>query len=283
MKTHTIERIDVESIAGVYVNGLIVPSGFISRIPVLDDTHILTSKVLYDDPADFSQVYTFDPSKSYMYYQWQTNQWLTEANANQRLNVDLGVKFVITRFAYKNAFNYSGGYDAAVQAFTFWGSNNPTSFADTAYADDTGWTQLPTDISTLAYVVYNEEELKYVTVTNTTPYQYYSFKFVGTGRAYMGVRRLELQTPSVVTVGSDFTLTPADSVCLATGTIAVTLPTAVGIAGKQYAIKNIGAGTITVSTSELIDGSSSWSLPLPFQSIIVASDGANWQITASHL
>jgi hypothetical protein len=58
----------------------------------------------------------------------------------------------------------------------------------------------------------------------------------------------------------------------------VTLPTAVGITGRVYIIKNTGAGTITIATtsSQTIDGSAPGSLAAGPTIIRVMSDGANW-------
>jgi hypothetical protein len=64
-------------------------------------------------------------------------------------------------------------------------------------------------------------------------------------------------------------------------TITVTLPTAVGVNGKNYVIKNRGTGVVTVSTtsSQTIDGANSKSLNNN-DSIEVISDGSNWIIAA---
>ena len=63
------------------------------------------------------------------------------------------------------------------------------------------------------------------------------------------------------------------------GTFTVTLPTAVGVSGKIYIVKNSESGTITVATtsSQTIDGSSTKTLS-QYQSIQVQSNGANWVI-----
>jgi hypothetical protein len=63
------------------------------------------------------------------------------------------------------------------------------------------------------------------------------------------------------------------------GTFTVTLPTAIGVKGKQYVIKNIGSGTITVSTtsSQTIDGNNTISLTQN-DSIVVISDDSDWKI-----
>jgi len=63
------------------------------------------------------------------------------------------------------------------------------------------------------------------------------------------------------------------------GTFTVTLPTAIGVIGKQYVIKNVGSGTITVATtsSQTIDGNNTVSLTQN-ESIIVVSDDSDWKI-----
>jgi len=60
----------------------------------------------------------------------------------------------------------------------------------------------------------------------------------------------------------------------------VTLPTAIGITGQQYVIKNSGTGTITIATTstQTIDGSSTKTLT-QYQNITVVSNGANWIVT----
>ena len=64
------------------------------------------------------------------------------------------------------------------------------------------------------------------------------------------------------------------------GARTITLPTAVGVKGKVYAIKKIDAtgNAITVdgNAAETIDGSATISIPLQWSSIIIQSDGANW-------
>jgi hypothetical protein len=60
----------------------------------------------------------------------------------------------------------------------------------------------------------------------------------------------------------------------------VTLPTAVGIAGKQYCIKNSGTGVITIDANGLqtIDGALNFFLSTQYESIWIISDGANWKV-----
>ena len=64
-------------------------------------------------------------------------------------------------------------------------------------------------------------------------------------------------------------------------TVTVTLPTAVGVNGQNYVIKNRGTGVVTVATtsSQTIDGSNSKSLNNN-DGIEIISDGSNWIIAA---
>jgi hypothetical protein len=68
------------------------------------------------------------------------------------------------------------------------------------------------------------------------------------------------------------------------GTFTATLPTAVGCTGKNYIIKNSGTGAITVATtsSQTIDGSTTYSLGTQYKYVQVVSDGANWIITGNN-
>lgn len=80
-----------------------------------------------------------------------------------------------------------------------------------------------------------------------------------------------------------YTLTATDHIIAADGTSAaftVTLPTAVGITGKEYIITKIDASanaiTIDGNGSETIDGQTTYSLITQWDSIIIRSNGANW-------
>jgi hypothetical protein len=67
---------------------------------------------------------------------------------------------------------------------------------------------------------------------------------------------------------------------LASNTITITLPTAVGNT-NLYTIKNKGTGVVTINTtsSQTIDGSLTAPINLQYLSLTLVSDGANWNIT----
>lgn len=73
------------------------------------------------------------------------------------------------------------------------------------------------------------------------------------------------------------TLDITDNIILANGTFNVTLPTAVNISGREYKIKNIGAGVITVvcNGAQTIDGVATKTLNAG-EKVIVLSDNVNW-------
>lgn len=78
-----------------------------------------------------------------------------------------------------------------------------------------------------------------------------------------------------------YTATESDhTIDCTANTFTVTLPTAVGITGREYVVKNSGAGNITVGTtsSQTIDGATSYSLATQYKYVTVQSTGSNWVI-----
>jgi len=88
-----------------------------------------------------------------------------------------------------------------------------------------------------------------------------------------------------VAKATSYTATTSDCVIAVTATgQTITLPTAVGITGRNYTIKLTASGTGTVATtsSQTIDGSTTYSLSAQYKYITVQSDGANWNIIANN-
>lgn len=86
-----------------------------------------------------------------------------------------------------------------------------------------------------------------------------------------------------------YTATTTDEVISADATSAafqITLPTAVSKAGQTYTIKraNAGANAVTVGTtsSQTIDGSTTYSLSAQYKYVTVVSNGANWLIISNN-
>lgn len=98
-------------------------------------------------------------------------------------------------------------------------------------------------------------------------------------------RAIEVTTGSIVlpyaTASSTYAIRTQDYlVNFTSGTFTATLPTAVGCTGKEYRLKNSGTGVITIATtsSQTIDGATTYSLGSQWKYVSVVSTGANWII-----
>lgn len=60
--------------------------------------------------------------------------------------------------------------------------------------------------------------------------------------------------------------------------ITLTLPSAVGLKGKQYIVMNVGTKNLTIATTsaQTINGGSSYLIPNKYFSVELYSDGSNW-------
>lgn len=69
-----------------------------------------------------------------------------------------------------------------------------------------------------------------------------------------------------------------------TGTFNVTLPTALGIAGQEFEIINTGNGVITVATtsSQNINGSTTYALSTQYKFVLVRSTGSGWIVVGNN-
>ena len=79
----------------------------------------------------------------------------------------------------------------------------------------------------------------------------------------------------------NYTITLADHTVIATvDGLTFTLPTAVGLEGKEYILKLDVLGTLTIATdgSETIDDGATAVLTTQYESITVISNGTNWDI-----
>lgn len=70
------------------------------------------------------------------------------------------------------------------------------------------------------------------------------------------------------------------------GAFSLTLPTAVGIAGRLYRFKKTDSSgnvlTIATTSSQTIDGAASYSLAVQYKYVVVESDGANWLVVGNN-
>ena len=161
--------------------------------PAFSSTYV---KHTSDFNANFLPYYAMNPSST-LSGDWNNNSWMTGASTNQRMNIDLGAgnAAVVKRIYYENMlFNTTEYTNRGVRAFTVWGSNTDSAFADTTYANDANWTQITTDVSEMVQHTAAIPDPRYVMLTNTTAYRYYSIKAATCwGGTNIGLRHLELQ------------------------------------------------------------------------------------------
>ena len=84
----------------------------------------------------------------------------------------------------------------------------------------------------------------------------------------------------VTSVNTNTSMSSPTTFYLASGTITLTLPTAVGNSGLKFQVKNVGTGEITIDTtsSQTIDSNINMILTEQNSVIGLISDGSNWSI-----
>jgi hypothetical protein len=167
---------------------------YTSQFPTQDADHVKANS--YN--ATYLPHFATDPTKSVI-GGGGNNAWVSASDTpTQRFHIDLGSGFAIARIYYENWHDNGGNTGNDAKAFTFWGSNSATAFAELTYGTDTNWTQLTTSQSTFdQHTAVNEADPKYITVTNTTAYQYYAVKMstnYDNSTSYVAFRRIQLQT-----------------------------------------------------------------------------------------
>jgi hypothetical protein len=88
---------------------------------------------------------------------------------------------------------------------------------------------------------------------------------------------------------ANYTLTNADNIVIcdaSAGAFTISLPSAVGIAGRMYTIKKVdsspNAVTVAPPPGQTIDGAASYVLSAQWKYVTVVSDGSNWFIIANN-
>ena len=214
--------------------------------PTQSDTYVKATSFL---DSSFFPHFATDPTKSLIGV-WTSNSWASEAGGatNQRFHIDLGSAKTIKRIYYENGHNFGSQSNTGANNFTFWGSNTAGSFAELTYGTDTGWTQITTSQSALdEHTASDVADPKYITLTNSTPYRYYAFKFADNhgNASFMIIRRIELQ--EFPEEGERKSLVLSDSV-LGSGTIVHTLDgSLVDDANFVFDGTNMGIGTANPS------------------------------------
>lgn len=91
---------------------------------------------------------------------------------------------------------------------------------------------------------------------------------------------------SVSNTGAVATADDTLFISASSGAVTRTLPTAVGCVGKRFTAKktdsSANAVTVATTSSQTIDGATTYSLGAQYKYVTVESDGANWQIVANN-
>ena len=121
-------------------------------------------------------------------------------------------------------------------------------------------------------------------VTNVELYKFNLF-FTNGYKLAGGTTTVTGLSTAYVAKSADYTATATDYTIAITATgTTQTLPTAVGIAGREYVYKLTASGSATIATtsSQTIDGSSTYSLSAQYKYVRVQSDGTNWIIVGNN-
>ena len=171
----------------------IAPKTYASKYPPAYNTTYCNATTIYS--ANFPADDTFNPSNTLLgnmeYYAWVSQNG---SYTNQRLHVDLGAAYLISRIYYENA-HWTGTYtNYGVKDVIIQGSNDSSAFANLTYATDTNWTNLWSG-TFKEHVAANQSDPRYIYLNPSIKYRYYAFKFANNivGSEYMGIRRIELQ------------------------------------------------------------------------------------------
>ena len=84
-------------------------------------------------------------------------------------------------------------------------------------------------------------------------------------------------TQAITSQVSTYAAAATDATILCSGTFTVTLPTAVGIPGKFFRVKNTGTGTVTVTSPQNLDTASTVEIGA-LESLLFVSDGTQYWI-----
>lgn len=170
----------------------VAPGGHVSQYPPAQNTTYV--KATSNFATNYLPEFATDPTKLLIGADLD-NCWATASATNQRFHIDLGAAKLITRIYYENYHNSGAATDSGANTLIVQGSNNGAAFADLTYATDTNWTAIVASGNFAQHVGTNTPDPQFISLTNTVAYRYYALKFADTwGGAYMGVRRIELQT-----------------------------------------------------------------------------------------
>jgi hypothetical protein len=102
-------------------------------------------------------------------------------------------------------------------------------------------------------------------------------------RNLLGQDKEHSPTRRIQTITASDNVNPLSQLVVVTGTTTATLETAVGADNRWHVLVNSGTGTMTIACtgSETIGGKSSIATEIQYATVIVWSDGTNWQYMMS--
>jgi hypothetical protein len=143
--------------------------------PAYNETYIKTTNRWFE----FEGFRAVDPALSLSGGRY-LNSWLTENGhtGSQRFHVEFASAQVIKRIEYCNSHHDGYETDAGVKDFTIQGSNSATAFANLTYADNTDWTDITANISSMTQHTegYDGAIWRIIELTNDVAYKYYAIK-----------------------------------------------------------------------------------------------------------
>lgn len=143
--------------------------------PAYNETYIKTTNRWFE----FEGFRAVDPALSLSGGRY-LNSWLTENGhtGSQRFHVEFASAQVIKRIEYCNSHHDGYETDAGVKDFTIQGSNSATAFANLTYADNTDWTDITANISSMTQHTegYDGVIWRIIELTNDVAYKYYAIK-----------------------------------------------------------------------------------------------------------
>ncbi len=161
------------------------------------------------------------------------NSWLTESGyvGSQRFHIEFTRDRVIKKITYCNSHHDGYETNVGVRDFIIQGSNDASAFSNLTFDNDTGWTTIPTDVSSMVKHTEGHDGVLWndINLTNNTAYKYYAIKCINNhGNAnYIGLRRLIFQILALDNAGPTISsLTPNLASPQAAGTTIVFTATA---------------------------------------------------------
>ncbi len=99
-------------------------------------------------------------------------------------------------------------------------------------------------------------------------------------QAHYILGNLSQATNTITSQSANYNIATTDQFILLSGAHTATLPTAAGVAGKEYTIicSSSGTNAILTTSSQTIDGGTKWTNTAIYKAVTVVSDGANWWV-----